>query len=67
MSDPKHGGLKTTEFWGTVGVTVLALMGKLPPQTAAWAWPVYAVARGLAKAGILRGTAGEVLNKLPGE
>lgn len=60
-------GYKTTEFWGAVVTVVLGLIGAIPlPE---WAYPViygaYAIARGLAKQGILRGDVGEALKKLP--
>lgn len=60
-------GLKTTEFWLTVVSQILGLVGILPLPT--WAYPVitgiYTISRGLAKAGIIRGTGGEVLKRLP--
>lgn len=60
-------GIKTSEFWLAVATQVLGLLNVLPLPPVAY--PIitglYIISRGLAKAGVIRGTAGEVLQKLP--
>ena len=60
-------GYKTTEMWLAVVTTLLGVLNVIPLPP--WAYPViygsYAIARGLAKVGVIRGTTGEVLTELP--
>lgn len=59
-------GYKTTEFWITIAIMLWGVLGvSLPPLYQAGiplvAGGIYTLARGLAKAGMLRGTVGEEL------
>lgn len=66
MRNPRPG-IRTTEFWLAVFTAFFGLIGVIPLP--AWAYPViygcYAIARGLAKVGTIRGTIGEALMRLP--
>jgi len=46
-------GIKSTEFWGAIGITILQLskIVALPTWAAPIAWGLYTIARGLAKSG----------------
>ena len=60
-------GYKTTEMWLAIAIALLGVLNVIPLPP--WAYPViygsYAIARGLAKLGVIRGTAGQVLTELP--
>lgn len=46
-------GVKSTEFWGAIGITLLQISKviALPPWAAPVVWGLYTMARGLAKSG----------------
>ena len=56
-------GIKTSEFWTMAGAVALTVLGMLPPWSAPVAIGAFQIARGLAKAGVIRGTLGEKLQK----
>ena len=60
-------GIKTSEFWMTIGTMGLGFLGQI--DMPGWGYlilsGIYSVARGLAKGGVVRGTVGHVLKDLP--
>lgn len=55
-------GTKTTEFWLMIATVAGTAINLLPGPWAIIGAGLYSIARGLAKSGYLKGTAGKVLN-----